>query len=269
MQIPNYYEILEIDRGATAPEIKRAFRKLAKRYHPDKNPEQVDFAARMFREVCKAYTTLRDKREKWDYDQTLKAAERQREAQEAYQERRNQLKQTYTKLELLFQALLHQNYEMGISVYEQLHCQKEGICIDDFLSYEQSRDCEFLIAEAYQKLGKQEQARVIYESLLAAEAKRPCFRHFTRELKERLKCLYLYHFSVEGHEQTTPVSLLKIQALQLPKRETAWIYKKIAEFYVEINQFPKARKVLLMAFELQPNLAGAKKICRTLNIGNL
>jgi hypothetical protein len=46
------------------------------------------------------------------------------------------------------------------------------------------------------------------------------------------------------------------------------MYKKIAEFYVEINLFPEARDVLLMAFELQPNLAGAKKICQTLNITN-
>ena len=285
MQIPDYYQILEIGRDATAPEIKRAFRRLAKRYHPDKNPEQTAFAEQMFRELCRAYNTLRDKKQKWDYDRTLQTIERQRKAREAYLEKLSKLNQNYAKLELLLEALLHQNYKTGISIYEQLRDNHQETGkewrIDDFLSYEESRDCEFLVAEAYQNLGfsngnpssdserhrKINQAILIYESLLSAEAKRPCFRHFTREVKERLKFLYLYHFSAKGYHQTHPIPLTKISALKLPKRETAWMYKKIAEFYVEIDRLPEARTVLKMAFELQPRLTGAKKICRTLNMG--
>ncbi len=284
MRIPDYYQILEVKRNATAPEIKRAFRRLAKRYHPDKNPEQIAFAEQMFREVCRAYNTLRNKKQKSAYDQKLQTIERQRKAREAYLEKLSKLNQSYAKLELLLEALLHQNYETGISLYEQLcHTKKKtgkAWRIDDFLSYEESRDCEFLIAEAYQSLGfsngdasstferhrKIKQAMLMYESLLSAEAKRPCFRHFTREVKERLKFIYLYHFSTDGYNQAHHISLTKIRALKLPKRETAWMYKKIAEFYVEIDRLPEARTVLKMAFELQPRLTGAKKICRTLNI---
>ena len=285
MKIPDYYQILEIGRDATAREIKRAFRRLAKRYHPDKNPEQTVFAEQMFREVCRAYDTLRDKKQKSDYDRRLQTIERQRIAREAYLDKLSKLNHTYAKLELLLEALLHQNYETGISLYEQLRHNKQEPGkewrIDDFLSYEESRDCEFLIAEAYQNLGfsngdrssaferhrKIKQAMLIYESLLSAEAKRPCFRHFIQEVKERLKFIYLYHFSVEGYHQTYHIPLNKIGALKLTKRETAWMYKKIAEFYVEIDRLSEARTVLKMAFELQPRLTGAKKICKTLNIG--
>ena len=285
MQIPDYYQILEVERDATAQEIKSAYRNLAKRYHPDKNPERTAFAEKMFREVCSAYNTLQDKKRKSDYDRTLRTIERQQRSHEVYLDRLNRLNQTYAKLELLLQALLHHNYETGISMYEQLqhHSQETGkaLCIDDFFSYEESRDCEFLVAEAYQKLGfsngdpssvldryrKIEQAMLMYESLLSAEAKRPCFRHFIREVKDRLKFIYLYHFSVEGYDQTHPIPLTKIRELKLSKRETAWMYKKIAEFYVEIDRFPEARTVLKMAFELQPRLTGAKKICQTLNMG--
>ena len=281
MQIPDYYQILEIERDATAREIKGAYRKLAKRYHPDKNPERTAFAEKMFREVCNAYNTLQDKRRKSDYDRTLQTIEQQRKSHEVYLDRLNRLNQTYPKLELLLQALIHHNYETGVSMYEQLQhrSQKIGkeLRIDDFLSYEESRDCEFLIAEAYQKLGfsngdqdrshKIEQARLIYESLLSAETRRPCFRHFIREVKERLKFIYLYHFSVDGYDQTHQIPLTKIRELKLSKRETAWMYKKVAEFYVEIDRFSEARTVLKMAFELQPRLTGAKKICQTLNIG--
>ena len=285
MQIPDYYQILEIGRDATAHEIKGAFRKLAKRYHPDKNPERSTFAEQMFREICNAYHTLHDAQQKSDYDRTLQTIERQQKSREAYLDRLSRLNQNYAKLELLLHALLHQNYETGISMYEQLrhHFQEIGKewRIDDFLSYEESRDCEFLIAEAYQQLGfsngnqssaierhrKIEQAMLLYESLLSSEAKRPCFKHFIREIKDRLKFIYLYHFSVEGYDQTGHIPLTKIRALKLPKRETAWMYKKIAEFYVEIDRYPEARTILKMAFELQPHLTGAKKICQTLNMG--
>lgn len=290
MQIPNYYQILEISRDATASEIKRAFRKLAKRYHPDKlntnfGSDEVANAKQRFREICNAYDVLQDEKRKADYDRILQNIERQKKSDQSNYDRFNRLNQDQAKLELLFQALLHQNYETGISMYEQMcqRCEKRGTkwCPDDFFNYEDSRDCEFLIAEAYQQLGfsngdspvseryrKIEQAMQIYESLLSAEGKRPCFKHFIKEVKERLKRIYLYHFSVEGYEQTCQIPLSKIEALKLPKRETAWMYKKIAEFYVEIEQYPEARKVLLMAFELQPNLAGAKKICRTLDMIN-
>lgn len=290
MNIPNYYQILEIGRDATASEIKRAFRTLAKRYHPDKldpnyEPNQIADAKRMFREVCNAYDVLQDKKRKSDYDRRLQYIERQTKSNNSFYDKYKRVNQDYAKLELLFQSLLHQNYETSITMYEQLcsKCEKKGSkwCIDDFFNYEDSRDCEFLIAEAYQKLGfengdssvterhrKIERAMHIYESLLSAEGQRPCFKHFIKEVKERLKRIYLYHFSIEGYHETIKIPLSKIRALKLPKRETAWMYKKIAEFYVEIELYPEAREVLLMAFELQPKLVGAKKICKTLNIGS-
>ena len=98
MQIPDYYQILEIGRDATARKIKSAYRKLAKRYHPDKNPEQTAFAKKMFREVCNAYNTLHDEKRKFDYDRTLQTIERQQKSQEANLNRLNRLNQSYPKL---------------------------------------------------------------------------------------------------------------------------------------------------------------------------
>ncbi len=284
MHIPDYYQLLEIGRDATLQEIKRAYRRLAKRYHPDKNPTRPTFSEKMFREVSDAYRTLTDTARKSEYDRTLHALDRQRKVQEAYLRRLNTSERMYAKIELLLQALFHRHYETGVSMYEQLQdtSQKNGKrwCIDDFLSYEESRDCEFLVAEAYQKLGfadadgagvrashNLQQAMSLYESLLSAETRRPCFRHFIREVKERLKFIYLHHFSADGYDPMRQLPLAKIEALALPKRETAWMYKKIAEFYVEIDRFPEARAVLKMAFTLQPDLAGAKKVCRALNMG--
>lgn len=61
----DYYEILEIDRSASDSEIKKAYRKLSKKYHPDVNPDGEE----QFKEVAEAYDTLSDKSKKQSYDQ--------------------------------------------------------------------------------------------------------------------------------------------------------------------------------------------------------
>ena len=70
MQIPDYYRTLEIDRRATAEDIKQAYRKQVKRHHPDKNPGQEKYAERMFRRICIAYEILSDPQRKLKYDLT-------------------------------------------------------------------------------------------------------------------------------------------------------------------------------------------------------
>jgi len=64
----DYYRILEIREGATAEELRDAYRRLAKRYHPDAHPEEALYAERRFREVSEAYAVLRDPARRRQYD---------------------------------------------------------------------------------------------------------------------------------------------------------------------------------------------------------
>jgi curved DNA-binding protein len=64
----DYYNILGINRSATPDEIKRAHRKLAKQYHPDRNPGDKAAEAK-FKEVQEAYEVLSDPAKRQDYDQ--------------------------------------------------------------------------------------------------------------------------------------------------------------------------------------------------------
>jgi len=65
----DYYEIMKVDRKATEAEIKKAFRKLANQYHPDKNPSHE--AEALFKEINEAYEVLSDPASRLDYDQRL------------------------------------------------------------------------------------------------------------------------------------------------------------------------------------------------------
>lgn len=67
MQFKNYYDILGVQKSATADEIKSAFRKLAKQYHPDKNPGNKA-AEEKFKEINEAYEVLSDTEKRKKYD---------------------------------------------------------------------------------------------------------------------------------------------------------------------------------------------------------
>ena len=64
----DYYEVLGVGKNATADEIKKAYRKLAVKYHPDKNPGDKE-AEEKFKEAAEAYSILSDADKKAKYDQ--------------------------------------------------------------------------------------------------------------------------------------------------------------------------------------------------------
>ena len=65
----DYYRILDVPRNASDAEIKKAYRKLAMQYHPDRNPGKEKWANEKFKEINEAYGVLGDPQKRNQYDQ--------------------------------------------------------------------------------------------------------------------------------------------------------------------------------------------------------
>ncbi len=68
MDYRDYYKILGVDKKASQPDIKKAYRKLAVKYHPDKNPDNKS-AEEKFKEISEAYEVLGDPEKRKQYDE--------------------------------------------------------------------------------------------------------------------------------------------------------------------------------------------------------
>ncbi|XP_033178257.1 dnaJ homolog subfamily B member 6-like [Bombus impatiens] len=64
----DYYNVLDVQQTATSEDIKKAYRKLALRWHPDKNPDNLEEANKRFKEISEAYEVLIDERKRSIYD---------------------------------------------------------------------------------------------------------------------------------------------------------------------------------------------------------
>lgn len=82
MSLPDYYAHLEVAVTATPGEIKRSYRRLARRFHPDLNPEALD---RHIKQLNEAYKILGNPTNRAAYDEQLRLAQEERQRQQQRQ----------------------------------------------------------------------------------------------------------------------------------------------------------------------------------------
>ena len=69
----SFYEVLSISPTASLTEIKESYRKLARKYHPDRNSDNIEFSTRIFYRISEAYSVLSDEVLRSNYDKKLKS----------------------------------------------------------------------------------------------------------------------------------------------------------------------------------------------------
>ncbi len=153
----DYYKILDINPSATADEVKLAYRKQAKRYHPDLHPDHPKYID-LIKEVNEAYEVLGNKEERFAYDQ-YQSYKKQQQHQQA-KEPINKNKKTYTKTQ---------------TVYTEERTYIKGIIFIKYYGNHDEKEAENILRETDYKITVTETDAII---------ETPKKNNFTKEFKD-------------------------------------------------------------------------------------
>ncbi|KAJ1526797.1 hypothetical protein ONE63_008368 [Megalurothrips usitatus] len=118
----DYYRILEVPRTASTAEIKKAYRKLALKWHPDKNLDNPEEAGRRFKEISEAYEVLSDDSKRKIYDRRMRSADRPNPTTKPSA-------RPFTAFRNYFESPFHRFFEKKRRVYDQYG--KDGLFAND------------------------------------------------------------------------------------------------------------------------------------------
>ncbi|MBI4583605.1 MAG: J domain-containing protein [Planctomycetes bacterium] len=253
------YEVLQVSKTATVEEIRKAFKRLVLKAHPDKNPNRQEWSGRKVKELFHAFEMIGDAERRRQYDEL---------ARQRLEERIEGVKrQTWpppTEKDLFFfrkndpeclalrilYLLLHQRGDEA----EQLLTQSEQALGTDFLSEQLDRndylDCLFLLGEHLIKRKRFWEAHRRLVLLYRQERPMRFRRHYFELVVDALKSLYLRQLP----RTLEPAAL--VEALQGALRELEWTPKELARLRLTLA---KAFHAMGQKHRVEENLQAAMR----------
>ena len=261
----NYYEILGLQPGSSAVEIKKSFRKKAKQLHPDLRAAEpdpdADSTEEGMRELLKAYEILSDPQKKSDYDQSLAVYQTHFKYRFNYREfLQKRADDPLSQSKLLLLDLLNSDYEEALRLYERLERSVRNFRLERYLSHEDTMDCLFLLAEAFESKGEYLKSCKLYKQIYVREAQRPYFHHFIDEIIERLRNLTCFKMVGMLPADLSIRYIEELIGFNFSRKDNAFFYKKIAEIYCNMDNKKLANYYLRKGLELDHKLSGVKKL---------
>ena len=262
----DHYKTLGVPRNASRQEIKRAFRALAKQYHPDRNAARAQWATAQIKRLIEAHHVLSHAalRETYDRHHALLHERERRKPSSVRAKQRPEGEHPRAQAERVLYDLLAGNVAQAMGSYERLVRAHSGYDLSHHLELRDWVDCKFLLAEEYQRRSDFERALALYEDLYHSPAARGRFSYFAHELRDRILRVCCHDAATASPPAVAAQYYLRALALELTPQRKAFLHKKVAECHLAIDDPDCARRHLEIAFKLRPGLKGAEKICRKL-----
>lgn len=260
----NYYAVLQIEQAAGLLEIKRAFRRLLKRFHPDRNRGNAAWAEQRTRELVEAYHVLADAHRRKFHDQQLRSQRTAfRPTIVAASPFRDGLA---AKCRHILESLLNGNAASAVEVYEGLRGSRSTFDLYPFLSLKDHLDCKFLLGEEYERQGRLAEALALYEEVWREELEGPRLRYFFEEVQERIVTIYCQHLPRAASPEEIVGHYGHALKLGLPAKERAEIRKRLAETLLKLGDLEGAERELREALRLRPSLKGVQRLAARLGV---
>ena len=223
--VVNYYDILEVHQEVSAEEIKRSFRTLIKKYHPDIHGPNKLWAESKTKIIIQAYKTLSDSatRERYDrlYSHRLQNSRTRRHSEEV--DTKTEEAGIHARVRLIFDDLLNGHARSAIENYERLLKDHADIEFLLHLKHRDYIDCKFLLAEAYEKLGHHEVAIEFYEFIYERGKDTHHRHHLAAEIKERIRNIYCRKLAKSAPPENALGYYEKLLRLKKQKRKCIYL----------------------------------------------
>ena len=207
-----YYDLLGIKQGASASEIKKAFREKAKLHHPDVagsgNPEAM-------RKLLDAYQVLANPQRRFEYDRIYTRFTKKTGFD--YRTWLHEQDNPESQAKLIFFELLHLEEDEAIVIW-----RKNGgldFPMEKYLDREDWLDCLFILAEELDKRGFVYEAFRLLAFILREERRRPYFKHFTQEIETYIKNLLRLKLKPQADAQTWIECMEIMIGLDFPEKD--------------------------------------------------
>lgn len=253
-----YYQLLNISIDASYQEIRDAYRSQVKAVHPDLNNGDVTSLERM-KQLVMAWEVLRDPTRREDYDRIHGIRRDDGHEFDYASFLRSRPDDHESQARLVFYDLLHDNPEEALRVYDALVAAGD-FELSRYLGREDFMDCAFLLAEEYEERSDYQRAFELLAAIVRFERQRPYFRHFMVDVHERLRTIVCFKMPEIEEPDTVLSCLHQMLGWDLPRKEQAFCFKKVAELHLVKGDRGAATAYLRRGLELDQRLAGVKKL---------
>ena len=273
----NYYEVLGVPPDSNQSAIKSAFRKKAKKYHPDMEgsgrdkvgaeesgsrgrQKQSSAPVASMREsamrlILEAYRILSDAEKRRAYDRSLR---RQQLEQGGFDYRiflKSRSFDPESQAKLILFDLLHDLEDEAIAVYERSKSFGD-FRLERWIDRGEAMDAEYCLAEEYEKRGRLLKAYGIYKRLIAMEQEKAWFRYYFDVVALKFRTLLLQKMPGRIDEDDYLDRLEEAIELDIGIRDSAQFLRKKAEVHLRRKEWEQAKEALEKASLLVPKLPG-------------
>jgi curved DNA-binding protein CbpA len=239
--LENCYEILGVQPGASAAEIRRAYRKRAKELHPDTSRTQEK--TELFQQVVRAYKVLSDARERSIFDDSFFVRHHtHRQSVESFDYRRWLLERDdeESRSKLIFFDLMHHHEDEAVAEFKRMSVNHAGFSLKRWFTREDFMDYGYILSEELAIRGEYYDAVVLLEQIIRMEYSYSYFRLFFPEVM--LFTRNILRKRIEGNLSDELALDVWERALDLGfgKNDDAFFLRKMAGAYKRIGDLKTA-----------------------------
>jgi hypothetical protein len=258
--VENYYSLLGVTQNAAADEIKKAFRNLAKKLHPDVSGKGNE--SRM-RKLLSAYQTLSDPRRREQYDISYARFVKQNDFDyRAFLKEKTD--DPFSQAKLIFYYFLHLEDDEAIELWET----QGGLDfeLEKYLEREDWMDCAFILAEELEKRNRIFESFCLLTALVREERRKPYFKHFMDDVEIFLKELVRLKLRRAVEDETYISCLEEMLTLGFSSKDEARWMRSISETLLKMGEMNDAQIVFKDALKKDPGLPNTAALRRKLRI---